>query len=268
MQFFGIKRGSVEKAILELSESVMPGLGPKVLRGTLDQYVGATISTRVGFGDIIPATGIGVAGGGNVHDVIDFFGPVASGVTGVVQTGTDLTRYGLQSLGVLPDKVRFRQLLRESPIAAVKALTDSYSYAVDGTITNARGQTLVENAGLMETLSRAVGFYPSRATHSFDVIRMGKRETAYIREMKKGYVDAYAEAAVRRDRKRMAEIGVMVRDHNRITRGTPFQIRNFNQSANRAVREWRASILERTRRSSPRQFREFYDAAREMYDLE
>lgn len=267
MQFFGIKRASVEKAVLEMSEGVMPGLGPKVLRGVLDQYVGATISTRVGFGDIFPATGIGVAGGGNVHDVVDFFGPVASGITGAVQTGTDLTRYGLQSLGVLPDKIRFRQILRESPIAAVKALTDSYSYAVDGTITNARGQTLVENAGLMETLSRSVGFYPSRATHSFDVIRMGKRETAYIREIKKGYVDAYAEAAVRKDRSRMSDIRSMVRDHNKATRGTPYQIRNFQQSANRAVREWRYSILERTARSSPRNFRDFYDAAGEMYDL-
>ena len=57
-QKFGIKMKSVEEETARLVDAFIPGASPIVMRGVIDPVLGATVSTRLGFGDLIPLTGV------------------------------------------------------------------------------------------------------------------------------------------------------------------------------------------------------------------
>ena len=77
-QKFGIKMGSVEKEIMKFSDALVPGASPYVMRGILDRAFGGTISTRLGFSDLIPLTGVFKAGADPWREAENFVGPVYS----------------------------------------------------------------------------------------------------------------------------------------------------------------------------------------------
>ena len=56
-QKFGIKMSTVEVEASRLVDAFIPGYSVFVMRGFLDDALGATVSTRLSFGDLIPMTG-------------------------------------------------------------------------------------------------------------------------------------------------------------------------------------------------------------------
>jgi hypothetical protein len=254
-QKLGLKTASVEKAIAEWIDSVAPGATPFVMRGVLDRMTGATMSTRLGMGDLIPLTGAFRAGADPAREVADFAGPVFSGISGLVGMAGSLTKYGAEVTGLRDDTTSFNSILRDSPFAALRSIGDSYAYLDSGTITNARGQLVAREASTHVILARLLGFYPAIATEQNDIVRLSKNVAEYSKAIKAEYVSAYVKAKVAGDTERMSGIASDVRQWNEDAKGTGLEITSFLRSANRAALEAQRPTVMRYLKSAPKQMR-------------
>jgi hypothetical protein len=254
-QKLGLKMASVEKEIAEWVDSVAPGMTPYVMRGVLDQMTGATMSSRLGMGDLVPLTGAFRAGADPAREVGDFAGPVFSGISGLVGMAGSLAKYGAEVTGIRDDTTSFNTILRESPIAALRAASDAFAFASDGQITNMRGQVVSKEASTHVILLRALGFYPAIATQQNDIVRLSKYVTEYNKAIKADYVSAYVKAKMAGDTERMQSITEDVRAWNEDAKGTGLEISTFTRSANRAAREAERPTALRYLKSAPKAMR-------------
>jgi hypothetical protein len=255
MQMLGFKTASVEKAAIDMLEELAPGVSPYIMRGVLDRMTGATMSTRLGMGDLIPATGAFRAGADPLREVTDFAGPMVSALTGAAGTAAALTKYGAEAIGVRDDTSSLTEIMRNSPVATLRAVTDAMMYMKDGTITNNRGQVVSRDANAMSVITRAMGFYPAIATAQNDVVRLSKYTSEYALDIKASYVSAYVKAKLDNDTARMRDITEAVRDWNTSAKGTGLEISSFVSSANRAAREAERPTVARYLKSAPKQMR-------------
>jgi len=267
MQKFGIKQASVEKSIVELFDTVAPGSSPLAMRGLLDTLTGATFSTRLGSGDLIPLTGAFKGGADPMRELQNFAGPVVGAISGVFGMGASLIRYGGETVGILPDVTTMNGILRESPIALFRALGDSWTYYQDGSISTPQGKIVSTNVGPSVILSRALGFYPAIATKENDVVRLGKAISGYQTDVRMSFTSAYVKAAVSNDTERMQEILMQVNEWNQDAAGTGLDLRNFSRNANRAVMEAKRPTAIRYMKTAPRNVRPEIRSLMDMYGI-
>lgn len=254
-QKLGLKTPSIEKAMAEWIDSVAPGMTPYVMRGILDRVTGATMSTRLGMGDLLPLTGAFKAGADPAREVADFAGPVFGGIAGLLGTVGSLGKYGAEVIGLRDDTTSLTSILRDSPVAAVRAITDGLLYLNDGMITNARGQVVAKEAPYHVILARMLGFYPAIATEQNDIVRLSKQVADYGKAIKAEYVSAYVKAKLDNDTERMNEIAKDVEAWNEDAKGTGLEITSFVRSANRAALEASRPTALRYLKSAPKQMR-------------
>lgn len=267
MQKMGIKSKGVETYIAQFADQLVPGLSPLVLRGMIDWATGVTVSSRTSLGDIVPLTGAFKVGADPVREMGNFFGPVYSSVTGMAGTASDLVKYGAETLGLRNNVTDLSTILRNSPMAAARSLTEGYLYLTNGAITNSKGQMVSPNANALDAITRVLGFYPAVATQQNDIVRMSKATNDYARSLTTEFKDAYVRAIVAKDDDRAHEILAAVRDWNEGARGGPFEISNFEAAARRAAREGNRSAAERYLKSAPRGGRGDVQALLRAYDL-
>lgn len=254
-QKLGLKMGSVEKELAMMVDSIAPGLTPYVMRGVVDQFSGATFSSRVGMGDLIPLTGIFKAGSDPAREAEQFVGPVFSGITGLIGTAGAVANYGAEAIGLKDDVTSGLSIMRNSPFAALRAVGDGISYWSDGRITNAKGQVVVDNAPAHVIAARFLGFYPASATQQNDIVRMQKQSAEYAKAIKASYVQAYVQAKMDGDQARMEEIKGYVSDWNESAKGTGLEISKFVQSATRAAKEAERPTALRYLKTAPKSMR-------------
>jgi hypothetical protein len=254
-QKLGLKMGSVEKEIATWIDAVAPGMTPYVMRGVLDRVTGATMSTRLGMGDLVPLTGAFKAGADPAREAADFAGPVFSGIAGLVGMAGSLAKYGAEVTGIRDDTTSLNSILRDSPLAAMRAIGDSYAYLDSGAITNARGQLVAREAPYHVVLARLLGFYPSIATEQNDIVRLSKDVASYSKAIKAEYVSSYVKAKLDGDTERMNQIVQDVRQWNEDAKGTGLEISTFVKSANRAALEASRPTVMRYLKSAPKQMR-------------
>jgi hypothetical protein len=254
-QKLGLKTPSIEKAMAEWIDSVAPGMSPYVMRGILDRVTGATMSTRLGMGDLLPLTGAFKAGADPAREVADFAGPVFGGIAGLLGTVGSLGKYGAEVIGLRDDTTSLTSILRDSPVAAVRAITDGLLYLNDGMITNARGQVVAKEAPYHVILARMMGFYPAIATEQNDIVRLSKQVADYGKAIKAEYVSAYVKAKLDNDTERMNEVAKDVEAWNEDAKGTGLEITSFVRSANRAALEASRPTALRYLKSAPKQMR-------------
>lgn len=252
-QKLGLKTASIEKELYEFFDAVAPGLAPLAMRGGLDGFIGATFSTRLGMGDLLPLTGAFKAGADPARELADFAGPVFGGISGLLGMAGNFTKYGAETVGLRDDVTSIQGILRDSPIAAVRALADGYTYLDTGMITNARGQVVSREAPYLTILARTLGFYPAIATQQNDIVRMSKDVASYAKAIKAEYVSAYVKAG--NDTERRQEIISDVRQWNEDAKGTGLEITSFTRSANRAALEASRPTALRYLKSAPKQMR-------------
>ena len=248
-------KGSAEKTLAEALDAIAPGMTPLLMRGILNTYTPANVADRVSLSNIIPGTGIALAGADVGRELIEIAGPVASFLQGAVAMGADLTRYGLETVGVLDDKTSFNKIARESPIAFLRILGDMSAYNNAGAIVSQKGYVVSEDLHLGTMLTRALGFYPSSAVAENDVVRLSKRIGDYQKDIAATYRGLYIGAKIAKDNDRASEVSQMVRDWNEAARGTGLEIRNFETSANRALREAQRTASERYLKAAPKTIR-------------
>jgi len=254
-QMLGLKVASIEKATAEWVDSVAPGMSPYVMRGLIDRAVGATVSTRLGMGDLVPLTGALKAGADPAREIGDFAGPVFSGISGLVSMAGGLAKYGAEVTGLRDDTTSLNTLMRESPIAALRSIGDGYAYMSSGDITNVRGQLVAKDAQAHVILARLLGFYPSIATQQNDIVRMSKQVNEYGKAVKAEYVAAYVKARAAGDQEAANNIASAVSQWNEDSKGTGLEVTKFLQSANRAYREAQRPTVLRYMKSAPRAMR-------------
>lgn len=254
-QKLGLKMPSIEKEITEWIDSVAPGMTPYLMRGVLDRMTGATMSSRMGMGDLIPLTGAFRAGADPAREVSDFAGPVFSGIAGLVGMAGSVGKYGAEVVGLRDDLTTINDILRDSPIAALRAMGDSYAYLNSGMITNAQGQVVSKEAPYHTIFARLMGFYPAIASEQNDIVRLSKHVADYTKAIKAEYVSAYVKATLEGDRERAREVANAVRDWNEGAEGTGLTIRTFEKDAARAAIDAGRPTAIRYLRSAPKQMR-------------
>ena len=270
-QKFGIKTPPIEAQIARLADSFVPGSGQTVLRGFLDKGLGATVSTRVGFGDLIPLTGVFKAkqtSGDYWREATNFFGPVYSGIEGMFTTGGELARYATEKVGLRDDTTRLVDIVRDSPVAAFRGLADGAMYLHDGKITRADGTVIDNDVDIKTSIFRMLGFYPYSATRQNDIIRLVKQQNSYLKAFKSHYTQAYVKARLDNDRAEMRRIVDFIRDHNREHKGTGFEIKNFTQSANKSYKSASKNSLQRFKKFAPKSSRSTIDELAEIMGVE
>lgn len=260
-------RGSAEKTLADALDAVLPGMTPILMRGVLNTFTPANVADRVSLSNIIPGTGMGLAGADLGRELVEIAGPVASFLQGAVAMGTNVAKYGLETVGVTPDVTSLTKIARESPIAMLRALGDMVAYNNAGAIVSRRGFVVSEDLHLGTMLTRALGFYPASAVAENDVVRLSKQIGDYQRDVAATYRGLYVSAKIAKDDDRANEVIEMVKDWNESAAGTGLEIRNFNQSANRALREARRTATERFLRTQPRAMRPETERILEMYGI-
>jgi len=255
MQKLGIKMGTVEKELAEFIEGVAPGASPILMRGILDYYLGATMSTRLGFGDLIPLTGIGKAGSDNWQEIKNFLGPVYSAGEQTVATVNLVAQQGAEYIGLKDDTTSWADVFKNQPFGALRGVTDGISYMANGHVTNKDGKIIQEDVSGLQTFFRFLNFYPSGATYQNDVIRMSKQTDGYVKAIKRSYTNAWVKAKINKDRQAMKQIERDVKEHNKDHRGTEFELKRWLPSAQRAYRAWSLPAAERYKKFAPKNIR-------------
>ncbi len=267
-QKFGIKMGSIEKELAKLSDSLLPGSSPYVMRGLMDRFTGATISTRLGFGDLVPLTGAFKEGSDPWREVENFFGPVYNAMQEGLFTGGRLLSYGAETVGLKDDTTRFVDILRDNPIAALRGVADGYTYLSDGRISNSKGNVISNDVPISTAIFRMLGFYPAVATLQNDLVRISKFSDAYTKSLKMKYTQAYVKARLDNNIPEMNRIVQMVNEHNRTHRGTEFEFKGFVRSANRSYNAAKKPTILRYKKYAPRNIRSELDELMEIYGID
>ena len=226
-----------------------------VMRGVLDDITGGTISTRVGLGNLIPGSGFlrkGSTKADHWKELVEFAGPVFSVTLALGSTAIDITRYTGEVVGIKPDVTSFTDIIRKSPISAMRAWADGYKYIDDGYLTNAQGKRIsTQQATTKQIVARMLGLYTAIATQQNDIVRMFKHVGKYKTQVTKEFVEKGVKYRLERNSKGLRELKRQVREWNRATKGTEMEITNFNDRLDRSYNEWRKSTISRFVKTSP-----------------
>ena len=254
MQKFGIKSKGVEAYISEISEAMIPGSSRILMRGFGDYLLGATVSNRLGHGNLLPGTTFFLAGSDTGREIADVAGPIVSAMQGIVGGAALIANYAAETVGLKPDVTSFEDIARTGlGSSGLKAIAESFIFMSDGTITNKRGQVVARDFGPFDMVTRMLGFYPSAATTQYDINRMTQRARDYSRVIKEGFVARYRKADTAKERRFVRR---EVREWNRDAgKKSPFYIRNFTDSANRSAREAKRTATGRLLKSAPKSVR-------------
>jgi hypothetical protein len=179
----------------------------------------------------------------------------------------DMARYGLETVGVLDDKTSLNKIARESPVAMLRALGDMVAYNNAGAIVSQKGYVVSNDLHLGTMLTRALGFYPASAVAENDVVRLSKRIGDYQKDVVATYRGLYVSAKIAKDNDRAREVLQMVKDWNDAAKGTGLEIRSFEGSANRALREAQRTATERYLKAAPRTMRPETERILELYGV-
>lgn len=262
-----IWKGSAEKTLAEAVDAIAPGMSPILMRGLLNTITPANVADRVSLSNIIPGTGIALAGADVGRELIEIAGPVASFLQGALATSADAVKWGLGTVGVLDDTTSFNKVLRESPVVMFRALGDMYAYNNAGAIVSQKGYVVSNDLHMGTMLTRALGFYPAAAVAENDVVRMSKRISDYQKDVAATYRGLYVSAKIAKDNERAREVVQMVKDWNEAAKGTGLEIRSFEGSANRALREAQRTATERYLKAAPKAMRPETQRILELYGV-
>jgi hypothetical protein len=256
MQVLDIKWEGLEAYVTELAG--LTGLPARlIMRGGLDYIMDASVSPRLGHGNLLPGTSYFLAGSDTGRELSDIAGPIATAWTGMLSAGAMAARWGAESIGLRPDVTSFADVARTGMgFSALKAISEGIIFMQDGSITNKKGQVVAKDFGVHEMIFRMLGFYPNQATLQYDLNRMTQRTRDYGDAIKEGYIAAYRKADNSAERSRIR--GAVKDWNNDAGRDSPFYIRNFSQAANRAARQAKLTSTGRLLSSAPKSVRQFH----------
>ena len=261
-------RGTAETTALNFLEEIAPGLTPVIWRGMLNNVTPANVSDRVSLSNMIPGTGIALAGANVGREILEVAGPMASFIEQSIASTTGVAKYALETVGLREDTTSLTGIARSFPVTMVRALGDIAAYSQTGAIVNQRGYVVSEDMHMGTLLTRAVGFYPSSAVRENDVVRAATRLGNYQREVSTVFRQSYVSARLAGDTRRAQEVVRMVNEWNSSAKGTGLAVPNFQMNANRALREAQRTGSERLKQSTSRDGRDTLEELQYFYGIE
>lgn len=271
LQKLGIRQASVELELTRaLTEAFGPGVAQVAMYGVINTLTGATISSRVGLGDVIPFTGAFREGADIGREVENAIGPAFGTALGWGEWGAATLDGTAMVLGLKDATMGVDDWLRLSPVTAIRSATESAVFGLDGTVTDRRGRIVSEDVAASTVVGRMLGFYPYEATLANNIVRLGRIEDNYIKGIKADFVNAWARARRRGDTETMRRIERDVREWNSRARDAgdeQYEIKNFRRDALRSANEGDRPTIERYSRTGDRPERVTEDLVR-AYGLE
>jgi hypothetical protein len=245
----GIQQPSVRAVVARAVEDIAPGLSPLILRGALTFAMpdyGAA-GARLSLGDLVPGTGMFLAGSKPWEEFKDIAGPAGSVITGV---GASL--FDTLKLPFAADKPQaLVDIMRESPVTMMRALGDGLAYHSSGAVVDRRGYVVHPEADAMTIASRLMGFYPFKAAEQYQLIKYQKRVVDFQREITTSFRVQWIKAKMREDEAAAEAIVAAVNRWNEGAAGTALEIRSFVRNSVIALREARRPAGERALRTTP-----------------
>ena len=245
-KILGWKKGSVRYELAKIMEEIVPGSAPFILRGAANYLSIADLASRTSTGNMIPGTGILLAGADVGREIAEVAGPAWSMLTGVATTIPNSVK------AAFTDRLSLADVLRESPVTMGRALGDMLAYDDAGAIIDRRGYVISKDLHAGTMITRALGFYPTAASQQYEFIRVAKRATDYQREISAGYQHAWIKARMSGDMERVQAIQEAVADWNRDAYGTSLFISNFQANAAKAYQEALRPAEKRFMRTAPK----------------
>ena len=267
-QKFGFEVATIEKEANDFIEGILPGASPYVMRGVMDSMTGATMSTRLGMGDMVPLTGLGKAGSDPWRETSNFLGPVWSAGAAGWATIKNISLATGSTLGLNNRNIGLKEILREQPFSGIRGITDSIVFAADGQITNRQGKVISKEVSASDIIFRFLNFYPAKANYQNDIIRMHKQTADYVKLLKMEYTHDYVKARLAGDKDEMNDIRKDVARHNKRHRGTEFEFNNWRESADRAYKAWSLPAAKRYAKFAPKNIRPDLKRAMDAYGIE
>jgi len=251
-QVLGAQWKGARITLAELLDEALPGISPLVLKGAVSTYAGlsADVGAKFSMGDLIPGTGIFLAGAKPLEELLNLAGPVASAGIGMLGTARDLITFPFSSTKTLED------VARNSPATFLRALGDASAYLNTGAIVDRRGYVVSPELSTGTIIGRLMGFYPKEAADQYDIIKYMNRVVNYQKEVTAGYRQAWIKAKLRGDEAGAAAILESVNEWNASTRGTALELRGWLAGSQRGLREAQRPAAERTLRAAPQAGRE------------
>jgi hypothetical protein len=259
-QKFGIPMPSVRDAIRRTGDGLLPGFGETLVSGALNKLVPYDIGTRFSAGDIVPGTGMFLAGADVTRELLQIGGPMASWTQQAVGTIGSLTD-AIVPGGRAPSIV---SILRESPVTFARAVGDAIAYEQYGAIVDKRGYTVSNDYNSAIAVGRVLGLYPGVASRNYESVRESKLIVEYQKGMTVYFRDRIVAAQVQRDSARVAELYAEVREWNQHAKGTGLEVVNIRDRVSKALRAQRLSASERFIKTTPLSSR---DAAQRIVDV-
>ena len=245
-KILGWKKGSVRYELAKVMEEIVPGSSPFILRGAANYLSVADLASRTSTGNMIPGTGILLAGADVGREISEVAGPSWSMLAGVATTIPNAVK------AAFTDRLSLADVLRESPVTMGRALGDMLAYDDAGAIIDRRGYVISKDLHAGTMITRALGFYPTAASQQYEFIRVAKRATDYQREISAGYQHAWIKARMSGDMERVQAIQEAVNDWNRDAYGTSLFISNFQENAAKAYQEALRPAEKRFMRTAPK----------------
>ena len=255
MQKFNMNWKGLEGEISLVAEAFDIPAGV-LMRGPIDHWLGITYSTRISQSNIIPGSGFFKAGADPWRETRDIIGPVLSAWSDIFTSVGTAGRYTLESVGLLDDVTSLKDVLRTGGgSSAMKNYMKGIIYALDGKITNQRGQLVSKEMDAMSVLFQFMGFYPAAATRQYDVNRITGDVADYTKVLNAAYSDAYikADAVGRRNIERQ------VREWNRnVGRSSPLYLATFKNGLSKKLKaSEKESSVGRNQKALPKQVKRF-----------
>lgn len=251
-QMLGLQIGSIRAEFAKVLDGIAPGLTPVVLKGFINGWLGvpADIAGRFSMGDFIPGTGILLSGASVGEEVKDILGPMPAMTIGLATMARDMIT------APLSEGKSAQDILRASPMTAMRMAGDTWAYWDNGAVVDRRGYVVSPdmNAGIMAM--RLMGFYPRAAAEQYGAIKIAKRVNNYQKEVVAYHRYAWVKAMQTGNRAYARQIERSVEEWNRGAKGTALEIRDFVKNSQRALKEAKLSATQRTLRSTAKAGRE------------
>lgn len=261
----GLWKGTAEKTIAEGLHSVSPEFTPELLRGFVNVHFGINLSDRVSTSNLIPGTGIALAGSDVGRELMEIAGPAGSMIGGTLKMGGHLAQYAAEAVGIKDDTTTLTKIMRESPITMLRALGDITAYHQAGAIVNSKGSVVSNELTGWTLMNRALGFYPAPATAENDAVRVVKRMADYKKQITMSYRARYLAAKMTGNDEEASRVVDMVNSWNESARGTGMEIDNFSRNSRRALREAKKTTTDRFRGTLPNVSKSELDKIASMY---
>jgi hypothetical protein len=247
MQQLGMKSGSVRAEFTKMLDDIQPGLASLGINGVVHQFgLSGDVGAKFSMGNMVPGTGIFLAGAKTAIEGKDLTGPMGSFAMDAAATARDMVMLPFSQKKSLVD------IARSSPVTFLRTVGDAVAYNQNGAIVDRRGYVVSPDMSTGVTIARLLGFYPSKAAERYEVIKISNRMTGYQKEVTSAWRIALLKAEMTGDTDRAASIRQAVANWNEETRGTVYEMRNFERSYQRMKKEASRPAEVRTLKAAPK----------------